>query len=167
MAQDENDEDRAWYTGFMALAYLQGVQLQGRRLLGLTWDVGQPRRLVEEHFFVIAAHQAVEWLDATVTEGVIDQQGCEPYRSLGSAVREIRNMREHGTEYFGGQGRYQHRFVHQDPDRSMAADASSTIITDHGYEIGLRITVEEVLQAVGTVIPTVQATVDGLYDGDR
>lgn len=164
MAGEEHRANEAdpWLAAFMARSFLRGVGRQGRRLLKLPATVGRDVTLLEEHLFAVTAHQATAWLEAVCRNRrlTISKKDCEPYLSLRSEIKELRDMREHGDEYLRGKGDKPDRFVRHDDQRGMAADASSTIVTDQGYELGLRVTVEQVMEAAEAVLPTVEAIVE-------
>jgi hypothetical protein len=155
-----------WVAAWMALVFLQGVRHQGERLLAVPF-LDRDLSLLEEHLFVVTAHQAGVWLEAATRRGTLSKKEVKAYLVLRSEIRELRHMREHGDEYLRGKGNRPEDYVRLDEARSIAADASSTIITDEGYELGLRVTVEHVMEAAEEVLSAVQAAKARLVEADE
>lgn len=60
--------------------------------------------------------------------------------------KALRDMLEHAHDnkgYLRGGGRYPEEFIRVDPDDNIAADATSTVITNRGHILGNRLCVEE------------------------
>ena len=139
----------------MARSFLKGVHHQGQHVLA-TEPAAAEERIVAEYLFIVTAHQAGLWLRESCRLGSVDWDDCGSYLSLIGRIKEVRDMREHADRYLQGDGDRQHRFVHHDEQRNAAADASSTIVTDDGYELGLRVTVEEVMRAASSALDAVR-----------
>ncbi|WP_429911180.1 hypothetical protein [Glycocaulis sp.] len=93
------------------------------------------------HFISTIGEAAVrlKWACATYPE-------LEPHLQKAAHLftegRELRNMTVHVDEYFEGRGHQQSRFERSDVIQGVTADASSTVINEHGLWLGGRFNVQ-------------------------
>ena len=116
-----------WFKLQNAKQWLFAVELQGGRLLRLqediekgswganiindsNWQMVMMTRPTEEHFFVISVNKAAHWLLECEKHQLVPRGCTKPFRKTVELSTQVRNMREHDTEYFNGQGYKQASF---------------------------------------------------------
>jgi hypothetical protein len=99
--------------------------------------------LCEEHLFLIALGKALDWLKELVKVAPVHRPALERLKQGTPHARDLRNMREHGIQYFRGDGREQPSFIHELPGPGSTVlarvDASSTLVLGAEYLLGGRL----------------------------
>jgi len=116
----------------------------------------------ERHLFCNAAHKLLEYRNWVQDLGFLDDALFEELDNFAHDIDVMRDMDEHVIEYFKGEGKRPHDWIHKDGGGS--ADASSTIDT----KIGGRLDWEELgaaaqrllekLKPLGPFYPTPEET---------
>ncbi len=121
----------------------------------------QATRQVDEHFFLIAAMKAYDWIKLAKDGGKGPVTDMEAFLGvLAPHTADIRNMREHDDEYIRGKGRNQDRY--ETPVESSfpnkyrsdgLCEASTTIVnSDKEYLLGGRVCLRRVTAAAATLL---------------
>jgi hypothetical protein len=116
------------------------IAIEKQRLLCVGFLTSEERRKlhlesqVEYHYFAIAANKVLEHRDWTLRLQMLSPDVFAPLAAFdSSAIRDLRNMREHIVNYFEGRGRDIDRWMIETPE--FSSDASAI----HGTSIGGRL----------------------------
>ena len=90
--------------------------------------MGQSRS--DRHLFLVSAWKLIEHMDWADKLGCLENNNFSEIQEMRKDIKEMRDMNEHVLEYFLGDGRRQHAWMHKDEDGST--DASSTLGTKIG-----------------------------------
>lgn len=154
-----------------------GTIIQGRRVLELNEKLTPPTsgenfhkwveenkayqefRPIEEHFFIIAANKAIEWINESSKSNLIDGRELTDFIARTNCVNEVRNMREHILDYYKGTGRRQKNFQSffevNGNDTAGISDATATVVTDKGYLLGGRVNIQEIIAVANDIYPII------------
>jgi len=170
---DEAD-GREWFAFQIAINWCQGTIIQGNRVLNLRFpemllsvslesskehrkkfDEYQIYRLIDEHFFLIAARQVIRWCEFAKKQYSELTPAIDKFCSDRNII-DTRNMREHNDEYLVGKGNKQKNYVSEvksinfdiPGDQLGTCDASSTIVDGDRYLIGGRVDVLQTLKKI-------------------
>lgn len=72
----------------------------------------------EDHFFCISAHKLIEYRDWVLNFGLCTNVDFSEINRFDSAIKDLRDMREHIVDYFKGEGHYPSRWVVNGADAS-------------------------------------------------
>jgi hypothetical protein len=106
------------------------------------------RSQTEMHFFAITANKVFEFRDWARSFGLFDNVDFSVLDQFSRRqIRDLRNMREHVTDYFEGKGNAQHRWQIETPE--YQSDASARV----GTMIGGRLDYARFAESARTLLP--------------
>lgn len=127
---DVNDDGNRWYVVITAINWCRGISVQGNRVIQLTKFFESPPndtresfeawqntrkthdvyRLIDEHFFLTAIAQAIDW--CCFVKELYPELSCDIDAFCSDkTLKTTRNMREHNVEYVKGKGRSQKEYT--------------------------------------------------------
>lgn len=147
----DKDKNNQFFYITKAYDWSNAVIIQGNRvcrhvdmpLNGDNFDDDRCKRMMEEHFFVIALGKSIDYLNYIKERSQISKELLdELYEKVGKTeITELRNMREHDDEYIRGDGHKQQNFITVSKDNFFASDATSTLIINGEILLGGKVNV--------------------------
>lgn len=152
--------------------WLHAIIMQGQRLLDMHKKSSKAleshlnmkifhelleEQRIEEYFFIIAVDKAGKWLKETSNLYPQFKAYSTEFDNKTPLAKEIRDMREHEIDYIKGKGWQQDKFISDvglNPGE-IAADATSTIISENEYLIGGRLNVQQAVNHSFEIYPAI------------